>query len=103
MLDDFDKMPRHVHWYWQIGTDLRKNDLIDDNVVGIDLKLCKLLDQPFRLVQRQELWYTHADKGCQFWVLKLNVDLLNHVLQAGKNAHQGSQPASAKRFVYKAK
>lgn len=64
--------------------DLWKDDLVDDNVVGVNLKLCQLLDKSFCLIQRQELWYADTDKCCQLGVLELCIHLLNYFLQTRK-------------------
>jgi hypothetical protein len=46
-----------------VGAVLGVQQLVDDNVVGVDLVVCQLLDQPLRLVQREELGDGNADEG----------------------------------------
>lgn len=43
-----------------------ENELVDDDVVCVDATLGQFLDQPLRLVQRQELSDAHADEGGLF-------------------------------------
>lgn len=43
-----------------------EHQLVDDDVVRVDAALGQLLDQPLRLVQRQELGDAHADEGGLF-------------------------------------
>lgn len=40
-----------------------EDELVDDDVVRVDVTLGELLDQPLRLVQRQELSDAHAYEG----------------------------------------
>lgn len=40
-----------------------EHQLVDDDVVRVDAALGQLLDQPLRLIQRQELSDTHTDEG----------------------------------------
>lgn len=43
---------------------VRKDELVDDDVVGINLAFGQLLNQPLRLVKGQELSNAHADERC---------------------------------------
>lgn len=45
---------------------VREDKLVDDDVVGVDLALSQLLDQPFRLIQGQEFGDAHTDESCLF-------------------------------------
>lgn len=45
---------------------VREDKLVDDDVVGVDLALSQLLDQPLRLVQGQEFGDAHTDERCLF-------------------------------------
>lgn len=40
-----------------------EDELVDDDVVRVDVTLGELLDQPLRLVQRQELSDAHTYEG----------------------------------------
>ena len=59
---------------------LRKDDLVDDNAAAIHLKFGQLLDQPFRLIQAQELRYAHAYKGSELRIPELAPNLVHHIL-----------------------
>lgn len=43
-----------------------ENQLVDNDVVCVDAALGQFLDQPLRLVERQELSDTHTDEGGLF-------------------------------------
>lgn len=45
---------------------VREDKLIDDDVVCVDAALGQLLDQPLRLIKREELSDTHTDEGGLF-------------------------------------
>lgn len=129
----------------QPPTFLREDDLVDDNVAAVNLKLGQLLrsgehdvpqleltwhyanlppspaacahastctcsfgiaywrardhpnptlphlDEPLRLVQRQELWDADAHKRGQLVVAELRVHLLDHALQSLERGGQGSE------------
>lgn len=45
-----------------------ENELVDDDVVCVNAALCQLLDQPLRLIQREELGDTHTDEGGLFLI-----------------------------------
>jgi hypothetical protein len=44
-----------------LGILFREQDLVDDDVVGINAEFGKFLDQPFRFVNGEEFWNANAD------------------------------------------
>ena len=67
--------PKHSEWRCV------RADLVDDNIAAVNIESGQLLHQPLCLVQAEELWYAHADKGGQLGVLELRIDLLHSGLQ----------------------
>mmetsp|Transcript_11869 Transcript_11869/g.32786 ORF Transcript_11869/g.32786 Transcript_11869/m.32786 type:complete len:204 (+) Transcript_11869:619-1230(+) len=57
---------------------LTKQHLVDHDVVGIDLVLGEILNQPFRLVKRKKLWNAHAHKRREIGIAELLLDSVNH-------------------------
>lgn len=49
-------------------TGFGEEELVDDDVVRVDLVLRQFLDEPFRLVQREELGDADADECCLFLI-----------------------------------
>lgn len=52
----------HLAGFLGVGED----KLVDDDVVGVNLALGQLLDQPLRLIQGQKLGDAHTDEGRLF-------------------------------------
>ena len=52
-------------------TGLREQKLVHDDVVRVDFVRRQFLHQPLRLVQREELGYTHADERRLFLYMSI--------------------------------
>lgn len=57
-------MPGFTHFAWPVR--VRKNQLVDDDVVRVNATLGQFLDQSLRLIQGEELGDTHTDEGGLF-------------------------------------
>lgn len=60
-----------------------EDELVDDDVVRVDVALGQLLDQPLRLVQRQEFSDAHAYEG---GLLLIDAEKIKTITQLEKKA-----------------
>ena len=67
-------------------TSLWEEQLVDDDVVRVNLKLCEFLDKPLGLVQREKFGDAHADERRSF--LSDNVSKTNAWRGEGKRTHR---------------